>query len=114
MRNLVVGGALGAGLVLLGMCLASDRSQVHAQQAGSAGHAAFGELIALTTSVAQHHQQLTVVDPRNRVLSVYHVDLNTGEIALKSVRQLHWDLQMIEFNGVEPLPGSIRTMLEHR
>lgn len=117
MRNLVVGGLVGAGFILLGMWLASDRSQVLAQQlpyAAPGGQAAASELLALSTTVAQHHQQLSVVDPRARVLSVYHIDLNTGEISLKSVRQLHWDLQMIEFNGVEPLPGSIRTILEHR
>ena len=31
-----------------------------------------------------------------------------------SVRNIHWDLQMMEFNGVNPLPREIRLQLEQR
>ncbi|MEX2091376.1 MAG: hypothetical protein WD971_01800 [Pirellulales bacterium] len=51
-----------------------------------------------------------VVDPSQRVLAVYHVDKTTGEIALRSVRNITWDLQMVEFNSGEPLPQDIRNM----
>jgi len=51
-----------------------------------------------------------VVDPGQRVLAVYHVDKTTGEIALRSVRNITWDLQMVEFNSGEPLPQDIRNM----
>lgn len=51
-----------------------------------------------------------VVDPSQRVLVVYHVDKTTGEIALRSVRNITWDLQMVEFNSGEPLPQDIRNM----
>ncbi len=51
-----------------------------------------------------------VVDPSQRVLAVYHVDKATGEIALRSVRNITWDLQMVEFNSGEPLPQDIRNM----
>jgi hypothetical protein len=55
-------------------------------------------------------QAIIVVDPADRVLAVYHVDKTTGEIALRSVRNVTWDLQMVEFNSGEPLPQDIRNM----
>jgi len=44
------------------------------------------------------------------VLAVYHVDKATGEIALRSVRNITWDLQMVEFNSGKPLPQDIRNL----
>jgi hypothetical protein len=55
-------------------------------------------------------QAVVVVDAGQRVMAVYHVDKTTGEIALRSVRNLTWDLQMLEFNSGEPLPQDIRDM----
>jgi hypothetical protein len=55
-------------------------------------------------------QAIAVVDPGQRVLAVYHVDKSTGEIALCSVRNITWDLQMPEFNSGKPLPRDIRNM----
>ena len=81
---------------------------------GANGSASGHELITLTSSIDDHRQQLTVIDPRLRVIGVYHVQLDTGEIALKSVRNFHWDLQMVEFNSTSPLPREIRTILEQK
>ncbi len=57
---------------------------------------------------------LTIVDPRQRALSVYHIDLNTGKIALKSVRNIQWDLQVTSFNNEIPLPQEIRSGLDQQ
>lgn len=57
-------------------------------------------------------QALVVVDPVQKVLAVYHVDRVTGEVTLCSVRNISWDLQMPEYNGVKPLPQDIRNMRE--
>jgi len=76
------------------------------------GPGASSELIALTTVLPDRKQQLIVIDPRVRVMSVYHIDQVTGEITLKSVRNIHWDLQMSEFNGTSPSPREIRAMAE--
>jgi len=73
-----------------------------------------GQLIALATSVDEHRQQITVIDPADRVMSVYHIELATGKVTLKSVRKIHWDLEMSDFNAVSPLPREIRTLLEQR
>jgi hypothetical protein len=53
---------------------------------------------------------VVVVDASQRVMAVYHVDRASGEIILRSVRNLTWDLQMMEFNSGEPLPQDIRDM----
>ena len=58
--------------------------------------------------------QVVVVDPTTYAMSVYQVDRTSGEISLKSVRNVRWDLQMEEFNGVSPTPSEIRSLLERR
>ena len=109
MRMTAVGALIGVVLMFAAAGLLGIRSHALAQPSG------FGaDLITLSTSVGDRHQQLTVIDPRTRVLSVYHVELATGIVSLKSVRNIHWDLQMVEFNGVNPLPREIRALLETR
>jgi len=71
-------------------------------------------LIALSETVQQRYQQLTIIDPRREVVSVYHVDLASGVIALRSVRNIHWDLQMSDYNGQKPLPREIQALMEQR
>ena len=55
-----------------------------------------------------------MIDPDLKVVSVYHLELVSGEITLKSVRNIHWDLQMTEFNTSAPQPREIRSLLEQR
>lgn len=68
-------------------------------------------LITFTASLGEHKQQVTVIDPETRTMAVYHID---GEIVLKSVRNIRYDLQMVEFNGSKPLPREIRSLAEQR
>ena len=64
--------------------------------------------------VSQPGEPITAVvyDPQQQVLGVYHVDRNTGEIELKSIRQIQWDLKMLHFQGKSPLPEDIKNGLE--
>lgn len=71
-------------------------------------------LITIPISGDGKGQLLSVVDPQHRTLAVYHIDATTGEITLRCVRNLTWDLQMMEFNAKAPLPGDIRSLLEQR
>ena len=80
--------------------LIADKEKAHAQ--------------SLAAALRSQNIEVTVVDPRTRVMSVYHVDAKSGEIVLKSVRNIHWDLQMIEFNAVSPLPREIRSQLNRQ
>jgi hypothetical protein len=73
-----------------------------------------GNLITIPTPAGEGRQQITVIDPELRSLSVYHIELSTGEVTLKSVRKIHWDLQMTDFNGTSPLPQDVRSLLEQK
>jgi hypothetical protein len=73
-----------------------------------------GGLIALATDAGGQRQQVTVIDPQTRVLSVYHIDLATGNAKLTCVRNINWDLQMMEFNGESPTPREVRSIVEQR
>jgi hypothetical protein len=112
MRIAVVGASAVAGLVLAMIAVAVGPSVGFAQRPPSA--VGGGGLLTLSTPAGEHGQQITVIDPETRTMAVYHIDTVSGEIVLKSVRNLHFDLKMIEFNGTSPLPGEIRTILEQR
>jgi hypothetical protein len=71
------------------------------------------ELIALSYD-SDSRQQVTLIDPRTRVMAVYHVDRATGALSLKSVRNVHWDLQIEDFNSANPTPREIRALTEPR
>jgi hypothetical protein len=71
------------------------------------------ELIALSSDV-EGRQQITVIDPRSRVIAVYHVDRATGALSLKSVRNVSWDLLIEDFNSANPTPREIRALAEPR
>ena len=98
-----VGAALG--FVVIWMLVGRD-TLVFAQR--QQVYEATGELIALPMQIDNTRQQLTVIEPRTHVMSVYHLDLATGSVTLKSVRNLSWDLQLDEYNGIKPLPREIR------
>jgi hypothetical protein len=116
MRRAVLGTLVGLGLVTAAVAVAVQRGEVFAQYAAPAtpGPMVGSELIVVPTSLGERGQMLTVVDPRQRVLSVYHIELPTGKITLKSVRNMQWDLQVEEFNNVSPSPKEIRSQLEQR
>ena len=116
MRHAVVGGAftvaLVAGLVIGWMAT----PQAEAQRPLQAAPRSLDDpsLVAISTDVDERRTQLTIIDPQTRGLVVYHIDKTSGEVSLRSVRNFHWDLQMDEFNGKNPLPREIRSMLQSR
>lgn len=114
----VAAWGIGLGFGLLIVCAAClDRAPVYAKPQRSPvvdKAAPAGQLVALSVEQADGRQQITLIDPRTRVMSVYHIDRASGEISLKSVRNVHWDLQMDEFNSDSPTPREIRSLLEQR
>ena len=118
MKRTTLGILVGVGLVMAAAAMAEPRGEALIQRgppAAPAPAAAAGtELIVVPTALADKVQMLTVVDPRQRVVSVYHVDTGTGKITLKSVRNIHWDLQIDHLNTDEPLPQQIRSMWEQK
>jgi hypothetical protein len=67
----------------------------------------------LSQVISQEGRPHTVVvtDPANAVLAVYHIDPVSGGIALKSVRNLSWDLKFTEYNSDNPSPQDVRAGL---
>ena len=55
-------------------------------------------------------QQIVVVESKGQSMAVYHVEPVHGKIQLKSVRRLTWDLQMEQFNGLDPLPSELKAL----
>jgi hypothetical protein len=109
MRNALWGVLLVAVVWMIGTEASGGRERA-AVAAPAATEGAGHELVTLSTPV-ERGQLLTIVDPRTRAICVYHVEAASGAIALKSVRNIHYDLQMLDYNGVSPLPGELRSML---
>ena len=70
--------------------------------------------MAMSHDGGDGRQQITVIDPKQRVMAVYHVDRATGGLALKSVRNLTWDLQIEDYNSGSPAPRDIRALKEQQ
>jgi hypothetical protein len=113
----MLGTLVGVGFVVVAVAVADQRGDSFAQRGTPpmAAPAATGsELIVVPTSLGDKGQMLSIVDPRQRVLCVYHIDLATGKIALKSVRNIQWDLQITDLNNEKPLPQEIKSLSEQR
>jgi hypothetical protein len=123
MRRTLLGALLGTLLVFgltAGQCLSEgnglSEGRGFAEPAAAvmpspvAPQPGAGNLITHVLPSEGGPQAVVVVDPSQHVMAVYHVDKTTGEIALRSVRNITWDLQMLEFNSGEPLPQDIRNM----
>jgi len=82
-----------------------------ATSATAAGMPPGSGITALGAVVEGRYQQVTVIDPIQRSMAVYHIRLDSGQIELKSVRNIQWDLQLIDFNGQRPLPQEIQSVL---
>lgn len=111
MRSLTFGVVSLACLIGIVVGGSVWRDSLHAQQPATRPQ---GELIALNSDVEEGRQQIVVIDPKSRVMSVYHIEHATGVISLKSVRNIQADLLMDEFNTDSPLPKEIRAILDQR
>ena len=111
MKSAAVGMAAGLCVVLAALALLSPGLGRRAEAAGDFPAGASANVLAFPSTLPGGDQQITLVDVQQRVLCVYHVDQSSGEIALKCVRNFHWDTQLSEFNGVKPLPDEIRQLL---
>lgn len=88
------------------------RERAYGQSPVQVGKSGEGSLIALSFAKDDKTQQVTVIDPHKRAMSVYHIDTTSGLIELKSSRRIEWDLEMMQFNTADPLPQEIRSLIE--
>jgi hypothetical protein len=106
---------LGFGAIL---ALAAWRAPATAQSSSAYGvdPAAFGagggQLITHFDQGDGRITSLTIIDSQARVIAVYHLVRDTGEIQLKSVRPIRWDLAMKDYNTGGLLPEEIRKGIE--
>src|SRR5688500_9320225 len=82
MRRSLVGALVVAGLVLAAMAGRGSTEPPMVQRGESVPHPPQNsELITHMSAPQGQPQTLTVIDPRQRVIAVYHVDGASGEIA---------------------------------
>ncbi len=112
MRGLVSGALVGLALLVAGIVGFADaqapRGPVPDRMASSP------DLLALSHDSGDGRQQITVVDPRQRAMAVYHIDRASGAIQLKSVRNVQWDLLIEDYNSGTPAPRDIRALKEQQ
>jgi hypothetical protein len=115
MKRLVLGSFLVLVMVMAAVAVGDQRGEAFAQRAVPAPAAVNGtELIVVPTSLGEKNQMLTIVDPRQRVVGVYHIESATGKITLKSVRNIQWDLQIDCFNSEGLTPDEIRSAKQQK
>jgi hypothetical protein len=79
--------------------------------AASPGSQTGGDVFAFSTTVGDQYQQVTIFDSAQQVMCVYRISLQTGSIRLCSVRDIRWDMQMMQYNGESPEPTDIQRLL---
>ena len=82
MRLGILGALMGAGLVVVSLGSLDPRAELLAEPlaASAAAQGGAAELIALAGPADDKGQLLTVIDPRQRVMGVYHVARADGRI----------------------------------
>ncbi|HEV7221406.1 MAG TPA: hypothetical protein VGN42_01825 [Pirellulales bacterium] len=101
---------VGAGLLILVASGFSGLPEAYAQRQSPQSAGTNPDLIAFSTMVGDL-QQLTIIDPQLRAMSVYHVE-GDGKISLKSARRIEWDLKITQLNSAAPLPHEVRSMVQ--
>jgi hypothetical protein len=102
---------LAIAIAALAMCWTAVAQQPAPSASYGAGNPG-GELITYFLPVEGQPSTLTVIDPAARRMAVYHINRESGEIELKSARNIAWDLQMDYHNNAGILPEEIRKGME--
>jgi hypothetical protein len=113
MRGII--GGIGIGLVVVlaaGVVGLADGQTPRPSMQDRA--ASSPELLALGHDGGDGRQQITLIDPRQRVMAVYTVDRATGALQLRSVRNVQWDLTIEDFNSTSPAPRDIRALVNQQ
>jgi hypothetical protein len=112
MRRAILGAVVGAALAVAAVVFFDHASEVLAQRVTTYPPAIGGsDLIAVPSTAGDKGQLLTVIDARNHTIGVYGIEPSSGKITLRSVRNISWDLEMMEFNSDTPSPKQIRSQL---
>ncbi len=111
MRNMFVGTVLGAVLAALFCGGWQSQPLAYGQVARSAANGFASETVVSTLAIGDAGQRVIIFDKDQSTLAVYEVDMTTGRIALRSVRQVRWDMALEDFNSLPPKPAEVRAMM---
>lgn len=117
MRTAVLGFLFVVGCVIVAVGAGSDRSEPASQRipwSQLQSTLANADMLVVPASVGERYQQVTLIDPKQRVISVYHIDFASGIITLRSVRNFHYDHQLMQYNGKDPLPEDLKSLVVPR
>jgi len=115
MRTAVVGVLMVAGLTTAALAVRPDGSRASGERTEFyRPNASERRLVVCTSTVGDKYELLTIVDPERSVILVYHVELASGDVELRCVRNIESDLQLDYYNGKSPLPSEIRSQLGFR
>ena len=98
---------MAPAIMIVVACWVSMWSQTSGAPSGNMPQSA-ERLEVVSSMLPSGIQQIVVVDSQNRSMAIYHIDPSQGKLALRSVRNLSWDLSMEQFNGQAPLPSDLR------
>jgi len=68
-------------------------------------------MIVTSNRIANGNTQMIVVHSQRQSLAVYEISNDSGTIQLKSVRNIIADFLLDEFNGTDPTPEKVRTII---
>jgi hypothetical protein len=113
MKTIMLGALAGVLFVATGVIAFAQNggAQIPAAAARQSAGASDG-LIALSETVDRSFQQVTIIDPRTQTMCVYHIEFSSGQISLRSVRKIQWDLRMTDYNGTKPLAQEVKALSE--
>ena len=98
--------------IVLAICLwQMEPTTARADRVASPGSSG-GTIISHVVQTTENSTQVIVLDPVFKRLAVYTVNSSSGEIQLKSVRNLQADLKLQEYNSADPSPLEIHKMQE--
>lgn len=111
MRDTFAGIVLGAGLTAFAFVGWQTQPVAHGQTTQDVVNRNADNTVVMTVPTGEAGQRVIVFDKNTYTLAVYDVDTLGGRIALRSVRQVQWDMGLEDFNSLPPKPAEVRAMM---
>ncbi len=111
-RHKILGCLATVAVAAAGLfCWYADAHTAQASQPTALASGVTG-MISHVLDVEGRSSRVIVIDPALRVMAVYEIGREKGEIKFLSSRNLSYDMQMLGFNSTDPSPEDIKKTLE--
>lgn len=110
MRDTFVGMVLGVGLTTFAFVGWQTQPTAHGQTTQDVVNRNADNTVVMTVPT-EAGQRVIVFDKTSYSLAAYDIDTLGGRIALRSVRQVQWDMGLEDFNSLPPKPAEVRAMM---